>query len=219
MKILEIMMVFTTLSSCSGTNFSSPSASKEKVVKPASETDEDPGLDDDGDGSSPTPNPRLTPSPTPSPTKSVVIEQETVINPCLLSATGEIIVSAIVSGENCINNGVDTGGADFNDYNVTINGDLLKDGWQFFSRKEQDLQIQYNLGSPGSTTQVVSMQVVDCAGKEAGKFDVSSGSGTRTLKARLGDRFTLVTSITSGCYGRRDVYDLLRDKEKAFRIR
>ena len=201
------------LSACSGSNFSSASAPKNKTEKTPAKPSPEPEVEEEQEAVEVQKTPEIVPE------KKVVVEPEVVVNPCLLSAKGETRTTATIDGENCINNTVDAGGADFDDYHVTIAGDLLKDGWQFFSRKEQEIEVRYNLGSPGSTTQIVSMQVVDCSGKAAGKFDVSSGTGTTKLKARLGDRFNIVTTITTGCYGRRDVYDLITDKDKAFRLK
>jgi hypothetical protein len=61
---------------------------------------------------------------------------------------------------------------------------------------------------------------VDCDKVKQSNFDVSTGTGdgTTTLKAKRGDRFNIVATVTSGCYGRKDVYDMLDIKEKVFWI-
>jgi hypothetical protein len=139
---------------------------------------------------------------------------------CILDATGSNILAVTISGENCYPNQIDANGADRDDFFVTINGDLMRSGWQFFSNKDQDIKITYKLGSPGQTTQNVSLQIVDCDKVKQSNFDVSTGTGdgTTTLKAKRGDRFNIVATVTSGCYGRKDVYDMLDIKEKVFWI-
>ncbi len=143
-----------------------------------------------------------------------------VAHQCILQATGTNVTSVSISGENCYPNNIDANGADRDDFFVTINGDLMRSGWEFFSNKDQDITISYKLGSPGATTQTVSLQIVDCDKVKQVNFDVSTGTGngTTTLKAKRGDRFNIVASVTSGCYGRKDVYDMLVSKEKVFWI-
>jgi hypothetical protein len=149
-------------------------------------------------------------------------EVEPVPTPaCLLNAKGTVVTSVSVSGENCVGNQIDPNGADRDDYAVTIRGSLIRDGWDFFADKDQELQIEYSLGSPGTTTQSVAMQIVDCQGVKQTDFAVTTGSGngSRTLKARRGDRFNILATVTSGCYDTRPVYDMLKDKDRAFQIR
>ena len=140
---------------------------------------------------------------------------------CLLDAKGTAVTFVSVSGENCVGNHIDPNGAYRDDYSVTIRGSLVRDGWDFFADKDQDLQIEYSLGSPGTTTQSVAMHVVDCQGVKQSDFAVTTGSGngSRTLKARRGDRFNISATVTSGCYDTRPVYDMLKDKDRAFQIK
>lgn len=215
MKRVVIWICLIAAWGCSSSDFSSSTPAKDDK-KPAATDDDEPEQDvdtddlDDEEGDD---------DSTQGEDDDITFGEEQSTERCLLAATGGVErQTATINGENCVGNTIDAGGADFNDYHVTISGELVRAGWELFSNAEQDITVNYNLGSPGSTTQVVSMQIVDCDGKDTGKFDVSTGNGTTTLKARKGDRFTIVTSITSGCYGRRDVYDLIKDKDRAFNM-
>ena len=122
-----------------------------------------------------------------------------------------------VRGENWPNNTVDPGGADFNDYYVDISGKFLIQGqWEIFSAEDQEITVNYSLGSPGSTTQVVKIHVVDCNGVDQGSFTVSQGSGTQTLSASAGERFNLFTTATTAGHVRE--FDLIKDKDAAYRV-
>lgn len=170
-----------------------------------------------------TPKPPLVPAAAPPAAEANTLEPSApadVAHQCILQATGANVTSVSISGENCIHNDYDRThgfaqtGSDLNDFSLAISGDFLRDDWEFFSNKDQDVTINYNLGSPGSTTQNVSLQIVDCGKVKQANFDVSKGSGTTILKAKKGDRFNIVTTVTSGCNGRKDVYDMLEKKRK-----
>lgn len=126
-----------------------------------------------------------------------------------------------IDGENWPGNTVDPGGGDKDDYHVTITGDFLVDGFQLFARNDQTIQVSYALGTPGSTTQVVRLALIDCDGKIAASEDVSSGSGSHEFDAKKGQRFTLVTTAKTGPLTR--VFQLDKDTadakaDDAFRV-
>lgn len=121
-----------------------------------------------------------------------------------------------VKGENWPNNTVDPGGNDWDDYKVEITGKFVVNGYEIFSSADQDIQVSYALGTPGSTTQTVSLQIVDCDHNAKVSTNVSSGNGTRTLRAAIGDRFNLYTVARTGAATRR--FDLIKDKDFAYRV-
>ncbi len=108
-----------------------------------------------------------------------------------------------IDGENWPNNTVDPGGGDKDDYHVTITGNFLVDGLQIYAKDDQDITVEYALGTPGSTTQTVLLAVIDCDGAVLSNDDVSSGSGTHVLKAKKGQRFTLITTAVTGAQTRK----------------
>ena len=195
---------------CSAAEFSGPSGGGPVKSSPKStknpQSSEVPASSKTGDN-----------SPVASTDSSIEVSRQ-----CILQVADAINVKSVsISGENCYPNQIDANGADKDDYLVQISGDFLRSGWQIFSNKDQDIAIHYSLGSPGTTTQTVSLQVIDCNKVKQKNFDVSTGTGTGTtqLTAKRGDRFNIVSSVTSGCYGRNDVYDMLELREKAFLIK
>ena len=141
---------------------------------------------------------------------------------CKDNFSGQSVATVRVNGENWPNNTVDPGGADFDDYRVVISGDLLVDGYQIFSKKAQDLSVSFGLDTPGSTSQQVTLQIVDCDGVKKSDHLISSLSGSTSFKVEKGDRFnvyTVATTIFPPPKGRvTQTYSLIKEQSLAFRI-
>ena len=126
------------------------------------------------------------------------------------------MVYILIRGENWPGNMIDSGGADFDDYYVIINGKFIIDGWEIFSLVDQEIEVRYFLGTPFLTQQSVNMKIVDCNGVDVAFHEVSAGSGTKKFQASKSDRFNILTTAVS--FGQTRHYDLINDKSLAFKI-
>ncbi len=135
---------------------------------------------------------------------------------CKSFGTGSDATRIRVKGENWPGNNIDPGGADFDDYFVVLSGSFTSDGYQIFSKVDQEFTVDFSIGSTGSTSQTVKLQAVDCDGKPMDSVSVSDVTGQQKVKAAKGDRFNLITTAVTGSTTR--TYDLLVDKANAFRV-
>lgn len=135
---------------------------------------------------------------------------------CMPEAGGAAARGVVIKGENWPGNSLDAGGADYDDYGVTISGSFFVDGFRVYSLVDQEIDVRYSLGTPGTTTQTVRMQVVDCRGSTLGLHDVASGAGTLKLHASAGDMFTLETTATTAGVSRR--FSMPTDGATAFKM-
>ena len=135
---------------------------------------------------------------------------------CKDFGTGSDAEKIRVKGENWPGNNIDTGGADFDDYFVVLTGSFTIEGYQIFSKIDQEFTVDFSIGSTGSTSQTVKLQAVDCDGTPMDSVGVSSTTGQLKIKSSKGDRFNLITTAVTGSTTR--VYDLLKDNSTAFRV-
>jgi hypothetical protein len=141
---------------------------------------------------------------------------EVLVVKCKDYGTGSDANKIRVKGENWPGNNIDAGGADFDDYFVVLTGSFTIEGYQIFSKIDQEFTVDFSIGSTGSTSQTVKLQAVDCDGTPMDSVGVSSITGQLKIKASKGDRFNLITTAVTGSTTR--VYDLLKDNSTAFRV-
>ena len=131
--------------------------------------------------------------------------------------TGTPATKIQVKGENWPDNSVDPDGADHNDYFVRITGQFaIENSWEIFATEDQEIDVKFQLGSTGATSQTVRLSSVDCDGNAVTEQAITQTSGSTKISVKKGDRFNLHTRAVTN--GKVRNFDLLGDKGYAYEL-
>lgn len=175
----------------------------------------------------PSSKPKIEETPVPSILKAQSLVQPTIApgvtaapeEVCKIVPKGSATGLIRLSGDDWPGNPTDPEGGDFDDYIIEVRGSFLVDGYNVFSRLNQQVSINYIRQDTVAFHQIV-IQAVNCFGKPVGKALEMAGypeeRASATFSLKKDQRLNIIVNAQFSASMKRT--DLLKDRKKAFRF-
>jgi len=149
--------------------------------------------------------------------------QASLLVRCAIPTSSEKVSALTFGGENCYGNTVDPGGGDYDDFFVTLTGDMqleeVATGYRIYSNRAQAIRIRAVVGTWGSSALqgMTVLRVITCEGIEQSTTTLSGSMLSSSLEVAEGDVIDIFSSFwgVPACTGS---YSFTHDHDTAFRL-
>jgi hypothetical protein len=149
--------------------------------------------------------------------------EATLLVRCAIPASSQKVGLIKLGGENCYGNAIDPNGGDYDDFYVTLTGDMqleqVATGYRIYSNKPQSIAISTAAGTWGSSalSGKTDLRVITCEGVQKSSTTVSGSQLTSSLQVAEGDLIDVVSSFW-GIPACSATYSLTLNANTAFKL-